>query len=526
MTTYYINPSLSADGSGTLLDPWNTLNHVAIGGSDTFSGGGLGAEKDNGGDIILIKTDTEIRETLDIQYALNFRIGTYGDGEFPIINGSDIVTGTWKFHTGNIWYLESVTASKALHLPGQRIIGRDALAKIEQYQSFWDTGTNRIYCDFGGANPNNHQIEMTARVKGLFISHSTDFEVTNTDTQKAAQVNCGSIGTCDRMKWLYNKSSYAGDWSGQTTGFSRSNFSIFNDSTLATDVIIRGNISQYAQNNGIEFGGFDGAYLEYNDLLLNGSGLEMWNTTQNSFIRRNKVIKTRQESPDTDYGGHGSALWVVPQGQNPPLTGHHHGNKIEYNAFVGSSNKLVDHHDGNDCLYRNNLFADYDPTGAITDGSQPMINVREVTGTTNNTGIVFNNNIHYQKTRHRFMHTRTATTHDYNQYYTEDVGPNGYTYFTHNNTHYPGNTPPVPEESFNAFQVVQETNGAYGDPLINDLDQGDYGIPVTSPAYQAGVDLSLLTDLNKYPIYSTPNIGPIENKLTTDVSVGTSNTGE
>ena len=156
MTTYYINPSLSADGSGTLLDPWNTLSHIAIGGSNTFSGGGLGAEKDNGGDIILIKTDTEIRETLDIQYALNFRIGVYGDGEFPIINGSDIVTGTWKFHTGNIWYLENVTASKALHLPGQRIVGRDALAKVGQYQSFWDTGTNRIYCDFGGANFNNH----------------------------------------------------------------------------------------------------------------------------------------------------------------------------------------------------------------------------------------------------------------------------------------------------------------------------------------------------------------------------------
>ena len=60
---YYIDPSSPTDGDGTINNPWNTFIHVNPGGSHTFSGTEL-VRKDNDNSMILIKSDTEIRETL------------------------------------------------------------------------------------------------------------------------------------------------------------------------------------------------------------------------------------------------------------------------------------------------------------------------------------------------------------------------------------------------------------------------------------------------------------------------------
>lgn len=82
MTTYYIDPSLPANGDGSYLNPFNSWGWV------TFASG----------NIYLQKTDTTYHGKLTIS-VIDVLIGAYGDGSLPKINGAgydrcvNIVTG-------------------------------------------------------------------------------------------------------------------------------------------------------------------------------------------------------------------------------------------------------------------------------------------------------------------------------------------------------------------------------------------------------------------------------------------------
>lgn len=95
---YFTNGDYFVDNTGTGGD---TLTFTQM--QDSLSAGVWGA-----GDTVLIKAGLDYyTDGLDINVSGSvgdpFVLGAFGEGEMPVIYGSEIVTGTWTLHSGNIW---------------------------------------------------------------------------------------------------------------------------------------------------------------------------------------------------------------------------------------------------------------------------------------------------------------------------------------------------------------------------------------------------------------------------------------
>jgi len=105
-TDYYINPDWTSASSGTFEEPWTSFSQIS--GMQT-------------GDDLYIKHGTQIKESLTVNWegtsSNRVIIGCYdGNGDFdctgknlPVISGADVLSDSWVYDSGNVYYLPSVS---------------------------------------------------------------------------------------------------------------------------------------------------------------------------------------------------------------------------------------------------------------------------------------------------------------------------------------------------------------------------------------------------------------------------------
>jgi len=511
--TYYIDPSQLIDGDGTQISPWNTFTHINPGGSHTFSGTPT-IHKDNDNSAILIKSDTEIHESLIVDFGDNFVVGKYGTGEYPILNGADPVTGTW-IQEGNLWYLDSQTDSHALYVkaspgPGSlndiQLVARVNKADVGPNQQWYESSSQRLYADFDGQDPNALAVEISSRTRVIWMRGCRNYTVQNIHAMKGDNSNLVASNVSDQARWIDNRSTFAGNWGSG----GRSTMSIYGPTggVRSTGVVIRGNVIRYAINTGIEVGNLDGALIEDNDIQHTGMGIELWETVTNSIFRNNLIRDIESRSPDAGFGGHGNGFWLAPN-ITSAYGGHNDTNVFAYNIIQRTVGSSVDLKSGMNNVFYNNVFAMFDGQGS-TPAYKCMVFIDSKDGVSASTGNTLKNNVFYQRTQHRFL-TSAAGTHpvlDNNQYYSEFTGAN-FAYFSYDGVSHAANSAQASFASYRAG-TGQDGDGAYGDPIFVDIDNDDFRTYPASPLIDSGADVGLSSDFNHNTLDATPDKGAIE----------------
>jgi hypothetical protein len=177
-TTYYIDPSASVNGNGTMQSPFNSFFKLPV-----LTG-------DLNGTQILFKRGTKWRGYVELKGCTNFTIDAYGTGALPIVDASDIFTN-WK-QEGNTWYLENRTQAQSVFVNNNRLVGVASKNEMSANANtaWFDAGSSRIYINCGNTvNPNNTTVELTARTHGMYLLNCSNFTIRNMHLQKAR--NCG-----------------------------------------------------------------------------------------------------------------------------------------------------------------------------------------------------------------------------------------------------------------------------------------------------------------------------------------------
>ena len=112
--TYYVSPNGSDSNAGTSASSaWRTIDRVNQLGSSL-----------QGGDQVLFQRGGVYRGKLVIMNSGStgnpIVVGAYGQGDDPVIAGSDLVTG-WTVHSGNIWRAQLGQSPRYVFFNGQRM---------------------------------------------------------------------------------------------------------------------------------------------------------------------------------------------------------------------------------------------------------------------------------------------------------------------------------------------------------------------------------------------------------------------
>ena len=225
-------------------------------------------------------------------------------------------------------------------------------------------------------------------------------------------------------------------------------------------------------------------------MLDSKQGIELWETTVNSFFRRNTISTG------------GRAIWLSSDGP----TGAHNGNTFENNLCYGT-NIGVDIDVGNANVFTNNTF--------VSGIGASVLNIDSGTGT------VFKNNICYQRDAGAGGNpmvriasgSEVSADIDNNLYYTEAVTKKWIL------------LPNATDTSFAAWQSTAtpiDANSAYGDPLFTDIDNDDYTLSNSSPAkYETAVEATGPSgDINNNARYGGIDLGAIQYQRHPTITTG------
>lgn len=148
--TYYIDSSFGNDSStGTSINtPWRTIakiNHSSF----------------HGGDSILFKKGGIWKEQFDFPSSGNASapiiIGSYGEGELPVITGVDVYEGwnnpsNWTLFGDNIWVREQSYNPQRLWINGKEVLRNEQIDSLDGTRYMWAWENSKIYV-YSAENP-------------------------------------------------------------------------------------------------------------------------------------------------------------------------------------------------------------------------------------------------------------------------------------------------------------------------------------------------------------------------------------
>lgn len=449
MPTEYYDLSAATDGTGSAVNPYNTVSHI-----NAYNGGG-----DLGGRVFALKANGAIkREAIILNNVSNFQLGYYGSSDRAILDGSDIITPTWVWDAANsLWYFQS-TENMGLFGNGVQMLDMLSLAfcQANANGSFFDSVSNpkRLYVNTGGVAPSGIQWEavrsagLGGRQSGIAIIGVYSLTIDHIAARRYYNSNfsLSSVGAGLTLKNC--KSEYAGGWG--TVGVGRDGFVIYGTQgalgvigTYATNVVVQNNESNHNQNNSYEFWGVDGAWVEGN-IGNNCSGFELWGYVKNSIFMGNKLTDlglgkypagNTQAAMNTHQGG----LWI----SNPVAIGAYNqgwssSNTFDGNIFTTNTGNGAWVESGNGHKFRNNTFVVR--TSRTSKGTSGVKARYVLYGTDGfavdgvHTGIaewknnicyeVLNNDGSYNDTIFRTASGVTFAASDYNDWYMSGIGNN------------------------------------------------------------------------------------------------------
>lgn len=206
--TWYVNATTGNDANnGNASSPFASI-------------AGLAAAPVRNSDRIELNRGDVFRRTNDYLYQLwaptvhGIRLGAYGDGADPILNGSTVITG-WSVDSGTI-YKASTTVTFSSHTAtGQCWVNDSRLnrvtAKPTHAGEFWlDSANSLLYVWLAdSSDPTAATVELTNCVEGLDLSSLCDWSVDHVQVHKCMEGNWYLRGTAKRLS-LTNCTSIGG----------------------------------------------------------------------------------------------------------------------------------------------------------------------------------------------------------------------------------------------------------------------------------------------------------------------------
>jgi hypothetical protein len=194
-TNYYVDSKFGSDLNVGLSHsaPFQTINRLK---SQSFLPG----------DSILFKCGSRWREefVIDFSGTLNdpIFIGSYGEGEKPIIIGSEKISANWERDDEKIWMTQLATKPKCIWL----VINNEIQWGVEQqmytalnnkYSYYWELGN--LYVNFGESLPSEYaSVEYSVRefgiIGGWYGESSNYVTIHNLEVRFTANANIRSVG--------------------------------------------------------------------------------------------------------------------------------------------------------------------------------------------------------------------------------------------------------------------------------------------------------------------------------------------
>ena len=180
--TYYIDASLGNDSSSgkSITSPWKTINKVN---SSNFQPG----------DSILFKRGGIWKEYLDFPSSGNASnliiIGSYGNGELPIITGINVYEGwnnssNWTSAGNNIWYRDQSYNPQRLWIDGKEVLRNEQIDSLDGIRYMWAWENSKIYV-YSTENPavNFNLMETNVLYETVIISNQNYIKLQDIEIQ-------------------------------------------------------------------------------------------------------------------------------------------------------------------------------------------------------------------------------------------------------------------------------------------------------------------------------------------------------
>jgi hypothetical protein len=344
--TYFYDPDASgSSGAGTFRNPFTTIAEIQATLKNSQPGQALG-----------IKRGSYTRGTLILGVAGAagdpFFIVPYGDAkELPVFSGETVRT-SWAPYDGDtrIWQLsglaDAVDVYDVGYVPygqvGSRLLYVTAadlgskITAIEDYIAAPVPGTAGVFAYDGTtiyawfvdatteANPNLGQVVTADASHALYLSNGNVAAGGNVTVYKIAayfarnnalQYAASALATSiDSVHILKCEAAYTGAQGGTGDNLGQDAISVYgyDQSVLATHVVVKDNYCHDCQNNAVELGYTSGAAVESNVAvnICGNSVVELWTNNTNCRVLFNRGYG------DVNYGlkqnaGHGSGVWAT-----------------------------------------------------------------------------------------------------------------------------------------------------------------------------------------------------------------------
>ncbi|MFK8008063.1 MAG: T9SS type A sorting domain-containing protein [Saprospiraceae bacterium] len=558
-TTYYIDATLGSDSNNglTISTPWKTLGKIRF--ANPLSG-----------NTYLLKRGEIWKGTqwyIDFSGAVGQSIifdayGTASDPDPIVTTITDINnannSANWIETSPNIWTLSASIPPGRLFLDGIEYLRSSTLADVGMNDSqgafghwFFDSSTNLIYL-YASQNPATlfTEIEGSAVFVSTSVFNTEYLTFKNIDFQGGSGAALGFYGCSNIIVQSCKLGKFA------NSGILVINTTVSgvdepsHNNTFTNNIFDSGFTFSYGL--GSERGCGDGIKLFYGayDCVIKDNTFKNWAHnavellgTQSSTtgVNNNLIYDNQISAPDIPYAHALGADGISGKCQNnefyrnnirdcrtsSQINGNNnwvHHNIIQHMRNSPSKNQPTAHAFvlgvyGTDFVSENNRF-DYN---LIIDTDESAFLVRGYGFTNQVSGNSIRNNIIYQTGQAPYNNAYTEGTglviYDTN---TNGVGPNTYqnnlfynSLATTNDVFYQDISTYYSASQFNAQNGVDGNtvaNNLNGDPLFTDLANENFLPQNTSPAVNAGIDVSLSIDylLNPRVVGVAPDIGPLE----------------
>jgi len=443
-------------------------------------------------------------------------------GDAPIISGADIISGNWSGPDGNGEYTDDSidTEPQIVFVDGVKW-AEGSVGTLGATEWAWtsaDGGTLWM-----GANPAALEVEAGQRnspvqsaqnyivfdglhvTKGntsSFYNGGDNVTIQNCEVDYSAHHGIANVGSQDNL--IYNNTIHHNGSGAQTDSAG-----IFSYKTAASS-----GHENYIRSNSVYNNRSFGIYImsnyyviENNTVYDNGnttdmtSGIEIFNNDNDGYARYNVVrenivygqisgVNNGEGILFDDFSAYNTAYYNVVYGNDGPGMGMWKSNNNSFYNNVVYGNCL---NSGAALTTKTEIAIDANG-GGITDNNVIKNNIAQATQADtyaiwigpysyNSSGLDITNNIY-----------ETVAT---NWYFWNDGG---------------GDT----LATWNALTGVGTDINS--DPLLTDVTNDLFTLTGSSPAIQAGVDVSLTTDYNGNPVCDTPSIGAYD--VCTDITAG------
>ncbi len=508
--TIYIDPGCSNNGNGAGQDCANSAGET--GAYNSFAEiNTLAGNLDNA--QILIKRGSSIESSISLQGASNFTIDAYGSGAKPIISAARTFNATWT-QEGSLWYTAVQSGknySRGFIVNGRKLDGVSSKSDLNsgQYKSWYDSGSSRHYIVLDGVvNPNSATIQANSQdaLRAIYCYQCNNARISNLYLQYSYDNNISLLETGNNIEISNITSVGAGAWHSDYGADGITVYGVGNGTgsvTPATGVVIKNNISNGNQNNGIEVWGLNGVTVSDNSMDGNGGGIEVWGNITNSNFTRNTALNNTLPQTATASQNVGRGFWAAPTSQDVPDTGFNSNNTVSYNIFGTSYTVGAKIDQGAGWKFYNNIIYEVTRTG------QYVVDVRN-----SGTSVEFTNNIianahgndptNYFLARFGASSSEITLTGNNNDFYAFNGGASTFNPIYINGTQY---------DSFSSFKTASgQTNSLNVDPLFVVLSTPDFHLQSSSSLINSGANVGLTQaiDGSSVPQGSAPDIGAYE----------------